>query len=279
MSDKIRYSIEREIARLQYIRARCENYINKCPGGWLQRYTVGGRAYYRYAFYEADAMPEGKQQPKRPKTEHLKKDDERIGYLVKKSYYEKCVKEIDRSLAKLTDLMAWAERKLPAHQADEEAFEALPKWKQEFLAGEALTMAQRIDAWSKEEYFKNPYHEEAARIETVSGESVRSKSEREIANCLYENGLAYRYDCRVELADGSVYADFVIMHPRTGELTVWEHAGMMDDDDYVAHNYNRLARYAASGFFVGENLILTVETADHPLSTETVKRLIADYFG
>ena len=52
---------------------------------------------------------------------------------------------------------------------------------------------------------------------------------------------------------------------------------MLDKDHYIGTNYDRIAKYASAGILIGENLIITGETKDKPLSTKTIKRIIDAY--
>ena len=69
------------------------------------------------------------------------------------------------------------------------------------------------------------------RLQTLSGDLVRSKSEVIIANILYVNHIPFTYERPLFAPDGSWrLPDFTIdWH---GRFYYWEHLGMLDRDDY-----------------------------------------------
>ena len=78
-------------------------------------------------------------------------------------------------------------------------------------------------------YEKNPKYPEHLIHKTVSGIYVRSKSESMIALQLYTEKIPFRYECALQLGETTLYPDFTILHPKTGEIFYWEHFGMMDE--------------------------------------------------
>jgi hypothetical protein len=53
--------------------------------------------------------------------------------------------------------------------------------------------------------------------------------------------------------------------------------GMMDDPRYAGKTAEKIRRYEASGFFPGEHLIFTMETAQQPLRSDEIETLIERY--
>lgn len=129
-------------------------------------------------------------------------------------------------------------------------------------------------------YKRLDYKMDQLKCKALDGNFYRSKSEAFIATRLYERGIAFRYECAVQLEDGrTVYPDFVIKHPRTGELYIWEHLGMMDVAEYRQHNVTKIMEYMESGYQLGRNLILTTEDEMQRLDIEEVDRIIEWYFA
>ena len=94
---------------------------------------------------------------------------------------------------------------------------------------------------------------------TDSGVSVRSKSELIIANALDQNGIPFRYEAALALGGVSRYPDFTIYRPFDGKMFLWEHLGLMDQDEYRLKTIEKLILYAKYGFFPFDNLICTYE--------------------
>jgi len=194
---------------------------------------------------------------------------------IKKAYYQKLLEKLEWNY-KATQYF------LKHYNSDPErvVLDSLPEWMAERIKNDASTDRDTyISEWLKADYKKNTHRADALKIQTSRGEFVRSKGEREIANALFRKGLAYRTDCEVQLTDGTIYADFAILHPITLELYYWEHSGMLGDPSYTQANYDRIARYANSGYLIGERLIMTGENSDHVIGSQAIDRIIEAYFG
>ncbi len=93
------------------------------------------------------------------------------------------------------------------------------------------------------------------------------------------NQIPFRYECELSLNDAVVYPDFTIMHPRTEELFYWEHFGMMDNPRYAKRAGEKLQMYIVNGLIPTVNVITTYETTMKPLDTESLDRIVKEYFG
>lgn len=134
--------------------------------------------------------------------------------------------------------------------------------------------AEKIDAWVSEEYATNPHHPENLKHYTISGHTVRSKSEVLIASCLHMHQVPFRYEAALEIGGKILYPDFTMLHPQTGEILYWEHFGLMDDAVYRNNALEKLATYGNNGIHPGGNLILTYEISDAPLSIREVEAIV-----
>ena len=113
---------------------------------------------------------------------------------------------------------------------------------------------------------------------TMNGEVVRSKSEKIIADLLYQLGIPYVYECPLDTPGGLVYPDFTILDINTRKVYYWEHRGRLDNLDYVENNIWKTHLYAAAGIFLGHNLLLSEETGDSPLRIKDVEAMIRAVF-
>ena len=96
---------------------------------------------------------------------------------------------------------------------------------------------------------------------------------------LYKNKIPFRYECALQLGKMIIYPDFTIRHPNTGEVYYWEHFGKMDDREYSHKVFAKLNSYNTYGIVPSLQLIMTFETKDNPLSSETVENIIEQYFS
>lgn len=139
------------------------------------------------------------------------------------------------------------------------------------------TNAQLIEEWLQEGYETNGYPIDPKIYRAKKGEYVRSRLELTIANMLYDKQIPYRYECALYLDDGkAVYPDFTILHPETLETYWLEVFGMMDDPDYAASNYQKIARCAQNSMF--PKLIMVFDHKDAPFRTETMEQILYNYF-
>ncbi|MBQ0004459.1 MAG: hypothetical protein KBS68_01190 [Clostridiales bacterium] len=130
-----------------------------------------------------------------------------------------------------------------------------------------------------EDYPRRAFDPEIHTAQSICGMMHASKSEALIATQLTRYGISFRYEPKMILSNGRIkYPDFLIKHPKTGELIIWEHFGMMEKWDYVENNMNKLKDYAHEGFLINRNVIVTMESNDIHLSYEEVNRIIEQWF-
>ena len=130
-----------------------------------------------------------------------------------------------------------------------------------------------------EEYDRCRIHPENLIVKATRGKYVRSKSEAIIDKLLFNAGIPFRYEDKLVLGDNTIYPDFTVRHPRTAEYYYWEHFGLLDDPKYVSESVCRKIKlYSDNGIIPSVNMIFTFETKRHPLSIETVERIIREYF-
>lgn len=132
--------------------------------------------------------------------------------------------------------------------------------------------------WMNSPYLHNEKNPEQLIHGTISGNVVRSKSEAIIAMLLHMNQIPFRYECALTLGEITIFPDFTIRHPESGQFFYWEHFGMMDNPTYCKNTASKLQLYAAHGIIPTVNLITTYETKDHPLSSAFAKNMVKYYF-
>lgn len=128
-----------------------------------------------------------------------------------------------------------------------------------------------------------PPHAENLIHKTEKGHMVRSKSELVIANLLHWEGIAYEYEQPVDghKVLGRLHPDFSFADA-AGDRVIWEHLGMMHDDEYVRGWNWKLEWYRQNGFVLDQNLFVTEERRGQGLSmdylrgvAEKIKALVA----
>lgn len=128
-----------------------------------------------------------------------------------------------------------------------------------------------------------PPHAENLIHKTEKGHMVRSKSELVIANLLQREGINYEYEQPLDGHNvlGRLHPDFSFADA-AGDRVIWEHLGMMHDDEYVRGWKWKLEWYKKNGFALDQNLFVTEERRGQGLSmdylrgvAENIKALVA----
>lgn len=138
--------------------------------------------------------------------------------------------------------------------------------------------SQALSDWMNAPYERNPNYPEKLIHKTASGNFVRSKSEVMIDMLLYTKRIPFRYECPLQLGETTLFPDFTIRHPKTGDFFYWEHFGLMDDRNYAKHAFSKLDLYSSHGILPMVHLITTFENRKNPLSLETIENIIDHYF-
>lgn len=138
--------------------------------------------------------------------------------------------------------------------------------------------SKKQQEWMNEPYERNTAHPKQLKYITSAGFYVRSKSEVMIVEELLRNQIAFRYECKFCLGEMIVYPDFMILHPKTGKMYLWEHFGRMDEEKYRNKASNKLRAYLADGWIPSIHMITTYETLDYPLEIREIKRIIREKF-
>ena len=157
----------------------------------------------------------------------------------------------------------------------EEIYKNLHIERQKIITPIRETDEQYKQKWEAVEYKPKEIDDMVPVIKTERGELVRSKSELIIADLLYREGIPYRYECPLLLKGHRlIHPDFTTLNVRKRKVLYWEHLGMMDDAEYASKAVNRLNELEENGIVNGINLIVTMETKNHPLSPHLVRKRI-----
>ncbi len=132
--------------------------------------------------------------------------------------------------------------------------------------------------WATASYNQNTNYPEHLIHKSPSGHVLRSKSEVMIDMQLYTHKIPFRYESALELCGTTIYPDFTIRHPKTGEEFYWEHFGMMDDTTYSKNVCAKLELYISNNIIPDINLITTYETKEHPLGMDLIDSIIKHFF-
>lgn len=141
-----------------------------------------------------------------------------------------------------------------------------------------LSDEEFVRQWEEVSFRGKSFDNDAPEIFTNRGERVRSKSEKIIADKLFEMGIPYRYEYPIYLKRyGTVYPDFLLLNLKLRKEFLLEHLGMMDDPIYCTKALEKINTYEKNGIFPGERLLLTFETATVPLDTRILQTMFQKF--
>lgn len=106
-----------------------------------------------------------------------------------------------------------------------------------------LPLSQELQEWMVTPYDSNPRYPEQLIFKTASGRYVRSKSEVIIDMYLSVHQIPFRYESPLTLDNLTIYPDFTICHPDTGQFYYWEHFGLVDDPGYRKKMSEKIIQY------------------------------------
>lgn len=190
-----------------------------------------------------------------------------------REYYE----DLLRVLEKRHTVMSNALKQLEALDP-EKVFQTMSENRKRLVVPEFLPNDDFLKLWGSVQYAGKGFREGEKEYYTAKGERVRSKSETDIADRCYYRGVYYRYEYPWTLSTAGVwFPDFTVVNVRTRKVYIWEHLGIEDREDYASNNLGKLRIYQQNGFWPGENLILTHETASRPLTVRDIDAVIDHY--
>lgn len=255
---KCKEMLQKEQKYLQQLMNQFEKQEKPNPAGRLRIST--DRGYLRYYHCKGDNK----------RGEYIsKKNLELAKQLAQKEYDEKLWKYITKRLKQIDKIL-----KDDTEEMDE-VYNALHEARKQLVTPIRPTWKQQLQQWEKEKYRGKEFPEDSIVIYTEKGERVRSKSEKILADYFYHKGIPYHYEKPLLLKGfGVVYPDFTFLSPRTRKEIYWEHDGKMDDPAYAKSAVRKIDTYQKNGIYPGENLILTFETSDMPLSTRTIQEMV-----
>ncbi len=140
------------------------------------------------------------------------------------------------------------------------------------------TDEQFVEDWYlKHKDNQNTFPEQGTYL-TARGESVRSKSEKIIADLFDKYDIPYRYEPMLKLKDGrGVFPDFAVLNVRRRRTFYWEHFGLITDGDYAKKTLHKLNIYEESGYAVGEDILFSMESDTMPLNVSLLEQKIRKY--
>lgn len=163
----------------------------------------------------------------------------------------------------------------------ENVYRALNDGRRKLVKNAFISDEDFLSAWKLTAYERPAFLENSPEYLTSEGLRVRSKSEIIIANQLIRNKIPFRYEAPLTLNSGSrkivVHPDFTCLNVRIRKEFVWEHFGMMTEENYAENAVGKIQLYSANGFVQGKNFLATFESLANPLSVKIIQQYIDQF--
>lgn len=196
-----------------------------------------------------------------------------ITQLAKKTYYKKLLPALKKEIKNVQSILSSL-----TPNSISQVYENLNTALKPYLSNIIKSDEEYANEWKKINYSKKSFKETQAKHFTSFGLMVRSKSEILIAEALNRNNIPFRYEFPVIIKKyGTVYPDFYCLNPRTHEEIIWEHFGLMDNQEYAEKTIKKINDYVENGFSLKKNLCFTMETTNNPLTLKQVNQVIRQF--
>jgi len=261
MRDEIIELAGTRLSHLKKLVEFLEKRIASAPGGRVRIDNKHGKIS---CYYVNDSNNNG---------QYIKAGDMQLAQkLAQKAYDEKVLRSAKHELGVLQDIVNKYPDLLPEDVIDE-----LSEMRRQLIRPVYKPDAEFAAEWESKPYKHKGFRDDDTVILTNRGERVRSKSEKIIADRLFERGVPYKYECPLELPEiGVIHPDFTVLNMRKRREEYIEHNGMMDKEDYVDDFIWRVNCYELKGIRVGHRLHLLFETDKRPIDSRILDLIIDD---
>lgn len=247
--------------------------------GRLRIANKNGKPVYYQDIYIDEKDSKGLKHSKRRSFYIKKKDRDKATALAQQDYNNKLYNAIIRQLSQTKALIK------ASHSFDDELLEKvytqMTPYRKELINPLVPDQETFVHNWLNTPFTKKTFSELDPEIFTENGERVRSKSEKIIADKYLKLGIPYRYESQLILNDNrrvvTIYPDFTVLNKTKRKIYYHEHFGRMDKEDYCDSALKRVELYAKNGIFIGDQLIITHETANRPMNMAYFESLIKKY--
>lgn len=200
------------------------------------------------------------------------KDSDLVYELAQKKYYRQLLpimKEEKLILDSLVNLLNKCEK--------EKCYSEAREFRKSLIKPEFKTPEDNAADWLAIETNRKEINPDAKTFLSRNGESVRSKSEKIIADELLFRDIPYKYESELKLGSITIYPDFTVLNKRTGKIYYLEHLGMMDNTEYYSGVLKRLSLYSQNDIYIGDRLLLTYESSHYPINSFQLNHIIDEY--
>ena len=240
-----------------------KNSLVSAPEGRLRTSTCRGKVSYYHVTEFKDT-----------KGRYINKDnDGLIDELAQKKYDKDAVKACEDEEADLDRLI------IRQKSAVEELYDKMPEAFKRHITPIREPDDEYIRKWLARSFEPMGFSENDPVIKSLKGLRIRSKSERLWADSFDKFNVPFIFEPTLYLEGyGWVRPDFCALNVQRRKEIYVENLGMMDDPGYAEDNVRKIRAYENNGFYLGDRLVITMETLKNPVNPRTVEDLIGKYF-
>ena len=258
------YDIKNELIKLKRLYKKLieqnNKYLDLDCKGYVSRSKRDGNFY----FYQ-NLHKDGKLIRKYIKNE----DKNLIVNLTQKQYSKKISPKLYRRYYLINELIKNLEQ--------DSDYNKLVDYKKDLIDPVLPNYDKIVQKWYKTDYKKLDFNNESKHYLTNKGEKVRSKSEKILADLFSSKGILYKYEAPLQINNFTIYPDFTFISPYNMEEIYWEHFGMIANENYAASMIKKLSLYEKNDIRLGDNLIISMESANSGLDLEWIESNIDFY--
>ena len=260
--DKLREIIKTRIDQASRKVEELQRELRAMPPGCLAADKRGSHWAYRIRGYDPND---------RTQTKYVSvKDARTLKMHARKKYVPRLIKALNDEIDSLSEACRGLD-----HDARYRAYEDLPDGIRRLFTPDFIRPEHLCEEWSLQDHPQHTGHHENLIFETSRGDMVRSKTEVIIADMLYSNDIAYRYEQEVSLGPGYIcHPDFTIMRKSDAKIFYWEHFGRLTDPQYAEEFVTKLNMYARAGITTADDLLITWECYEVPFDRAAAARYI-----
>lgn len=265
----------------------CEEVINELTNRknylerMLQKANVQNEKWKEIPTYKIRVQKHGKSYQYYMRTDkkdtsgkYLKRNQDK---LVRQTFQKEYIQKMILAISKEIEIIDAYIKKNPPTQL-QNIYDRMSDGRKVMIDPLEISNEEYAKRWSQVSYIGKGFPPEFPEYYTQKMERVRSKSEIIIANTLEKYHVPYRYEYPVQVKGmGTIYPDFTTLNVKKRKEIYIEHFGLLDDKEYRENTLQKLELYEQNNITLGDNLIATFETAEHPLNVKSLERKIKHY--
>lgn len=267
MKTNFEEEMQKELFELNKLKQEAEESLAKAPLGTLRGVCRNGYVQY---YIKNEANEKTHKQGK-----YLKKSEREYARLIAQRDYDSAL--LKQIIMRINVLEAF-QKKYQRYSCSE-PYDKLKFYRKILVTPRLKSDEQYAKEWESVLYEGKNFRYQEQEIYTLKGERVRSKSEKIIADKLYQKNIPYRYEYPIYVGGfGKIYPDFMCLDVKNRREIIWKHMGMMGDEDYCKYALKKIENYEKAGFHQGQNIIYSFESSVCPLNTKVVDSILEAYF-